>query len=470
MFEDRVLATIRKHGLVRAGDLVLAAVSGGPDSTALLHALVSLAPVLEISLHAAHLNHMLRGAEAEEDARYVQSLCEGLKVPVTVEARDVAAAAREGGLSIEQAARQVRYEFLESVADRVGANRIAVGHTADDQVETILLNILRGAGLDGLGGMPIARGRIIRPLYELTCADVEQYCAEAGLSPRLDSSNMSVQMERNRLRLEVLPALEHEYPAIRRHLLRLGSLAREESAYLSELVRARMPRIVLRQGADEIVLDAGRLRRLAPVLQKRLIREAVRELRGDIAYLEQGHVEAVLELARGRTGRQLHLPLGLRVAMSYGALSMRVPGDAEEPRPQGVLEALSLPGITRVRALGLEVEAQLTGPASVRDEGPDRAMLDFERVREPVFVRTWRRGDRFHPLGAAGMMKLHDFFVNEKVPRDERMLTPIVEDSHGIMWIVGHRLDDRYKVTPATRSVLRLAARHISPEGGVEQR
>jgi tRNA(Ile)-lysidine synthase len=231
-----------------------------------------------------------------------------------------------------------------------------------------------------------------------------------------------------------------------------------------------MRRIVLRQGADEIVLDAGRLRRLAPVLQKRLIREAVRELRGDIAYLEQGHVEAVLELARGRTGRQLHLPLGLRVAMSYGALSMRVSGDAEEPRPQEVLEALSLPGITRVPALGREVEAQLTGPASVRDEGPDRAMLDFERVREPVFVRTWRRGDRFHPLGASGMMKLHDFFVNEKVPREKRMLTPIVEDSQGTMWIVGHRIDDRYKVTVQTRVILRLAARRISPEGGVEQR
>ena len=463
-FEERVLETIKRHDLLSTGDVVLAAVSGGPDSVAMLHALVSLAGALQVPVSAAHLNHMLRGAEANADEQYVRRLCRRFRVPCTTEKKDVARIARQTHMSIEQAARAARYEFLERVADQLNASRIAVAHTSDDQVETILLNLLRGTGSDGLAGMPIRRERIIRPLLEVSRADVREYCAEKGLSPRTDASNLSFKMARNRIRNQVLPLLEREQPAIRANLLRTARVLAREAAFLTDLAQRRLGGIVLQRGPSSVVLNAARLKRADAALQGRIIREAIRYLQGVLTDIEQVHIEAVAALLQGHSGRMLHLPGPLVVSYSQGQLVF-----ATKPLPaqSETCHLLQIPGTVSAPSLGIEICAQAIERArapSIKTQQPLVAMLDRAAVREPVVVRTWQRGDRFHPLGAPGSMKLHDFFINQKIPRHERGRVPIVSDVQGIIWVVGHRIDERCRVTEGTAVVLRLSASRANGE------
>jgi tRNA(Ile)-lysidine synthase len=463
-FELRVLETIKRHGLVRVGDTILAAVSGGPDSVAMLCALLSLAEGLNARVEAAHLNHALRGAESDADQQYVRGLCAQLSVPCTTERLDVAASAREKRMGIEEAARVARYQFLEQVADRVGASRIAVAHTSDDQVETILLNLLRGAGSDGLAGMPIQRGRIIRPLLDVSRADVEKYCAERGLTPRVDSSNLALDAARNRIRNQVLPLLETEQPAIRSSLLRLASLLRRETTLLEQMAQRRLAKILLRRDAGCVVLDAPKLRRSDPALRARIIRAALREVRGGLADIEQVHVEAVAALVEGHSGRALHLPDSLTASYSQGQLLI---SNRALPEPAPAQHILEIPGAVTVPSLAIEIRARLLEqPAAVppNSHRPFEAILDHAALRPPLVVRTWQPGDRFHPMGAPGTMKLHDFFINEKVPRHERRRVPIVADAQGIVWVVGHRIDERFRVSERTRVILSLSAAPASKE------
>jgi len=463
-FEERILETVKRHGLVAPGDAILAAVSGGPDSVAMLCALLSLAERLNVRIEAAHLNHALRGEESDADEHYVSDLCKQLGVACTTGRIEVALQAREKRMGIEQAARAARYQFLEQVADRFGASRIAVAHTSDDQVETILLNLLRGAGSDGLAGMPIQRGRIIRPLLDVSRADVEKYCAERGLTPRVDSSNLALDATRNRIRHQVLPLLEKEQPAIRSSLLRLASLLRRETTLLEQMAQRRLAKILLRRDAGCVVLDAPKLRRSDPALRARVIRAALREIRGGLADIEQVHVEAVAALIEGHSGRALHLPGSLVASYSQGQL---VISNRPLPQPVEMQHILEIPGAVTVPSLAIEIRARLLEqPAAVPPDShrPFEAILDHAALRPPLVVRTWQPGDRFHPMGAPGTMKLHDFFINEKVPRHERRRVPIVADAQGIVWVVGHRIDERSRVTASTRVALALSATPASKE------
>jgi len=456
--EERVLETIKRHGLTSPGDVVLAAVSGGPDSVAMLHALVSLAGALKVRVSAAHLNHMLRGAEADADKQYVRRLCRQFRAPCITGRKDVARIARQKHMSIEQAARAARYEFLERAADRVKASRIAVAHTSDDQVETILLNLLRGTGSDGLAGMPIRRGRIIRPLLDVSRADVEEYCVDKRLSPRSDVSNLSSRMARNRIRNRVLPLLEKEQPTIRANLLRMAALLRQETDFLNELAQRRLARILLKRGSSHLVVNAAALKRADSSLRSRIIREAIRHLQGVLTDIEQVHVEAILALLQGHSGRMIHLPGPLVASYSQGQLVFSTKPLLAQA---GTCDLLEIPGTVGASSLGIEIRAQVVERAkapSIKTQQPLVAMLDRTAVREPVVVRTWQRGDRFHPLGAPGSMKLHDFFINQKVPRHERGCVPILSDAQGIIWVVGHRIDERCRVTERTAVVLRLSA------------
>jgi tRNA(Ile)-lysidine synthase len=473
MLTDTVLATIERRGLISPGERVAVGVSGGPDSVALLHILHELSAELRIELHVAHLNHGLRGAEADEDSQYVLELADSLRLSATVEKRDVAAMARDGGMSLEHAARVARYEFLEKAADACGASKIAVGHTSDDQVETVLLHLLRGAGPEGLAGMPPARGRIIRPLFDAARQDVEDYCASKGLAPRLDSSNLSRDFARNRIRLDLMPLLERDHPALRRHLFRVAEIVREENSFLRDIAVRELERMSLKCEDGEIVISARRLSRRPVALQRRIVREALRLLLEDLRHIEHGHVEALRTLAVGKGGREVHLPRGLRARLQGGRLFISArPKPVEEPiqvewaRPELREWVLSIPGVTPLPELGLEIEAALVPASDARIPEPDPhvAWLDYSRISEPLTARTWRRGDRFHPLGAAGSTKLQDFFVNAKVPREQRGRIPIVVCGQTIAWIVGYRLAEDFKLTPA-RGGLSLSLRAVTLAG-----
>ena len=467
---ENLLATIRRFSMISPGDKVLAAVSGGPDSVALLHALWSLRDELGIGLHVAHLNHSFRGKESDQDAEYVSQLAENLGVGFTVEKVDVPEIQRTLRLSPEEAARLVRYEFLERVADEIAprqrasrsvgrANRIAVGHTADDQVETVFLNILRGTGIDGLSGMPPVRGRIIRPLIEIRRSVVEEYVERHNLHPRIDATNLLATYARNRIRLELLPLLRREYnPDIDTAILRLSELACEDSAYLNMEADEALDRLKTAEAQDTLSVYVPGFLSCRLAIRRRVIRAAVRKWRGGLADIGFVHVEDLLRLLEVGKDFRYELPGPIYVERARENLTFSSSRTAELP----IIYCydLSIPGKTEVPEADVIIEVEITSDIveHVRPPGSFEAVLDRSRIVGKLMVRSWRPGDRIRPLGLGGSKKVQDIFVDKKIPRAARHRIPIIADDEKIVWIAGIALSDLVKVTGDTREFLILRA------------
>ncbi len=441
--------------MLAPGWTLVVAVSGGVDSMVLLHVLAGLGETYGVRLHAAHLDHGLRGLEAERDAAAVAAWGRSLGVPVTVER--AGPLDRRGG-SLQRAARAARYAFLERVADRVGAQRIALGHTRDDVAETLLLNLLRGAGLRGLAAIPPVRGRLIRPLIAVPRERILAYARAHRVPWMEDSSNRSAAYRRNRIRAELIPALAKEYnPNISEVLARTAALLRAEDAYLDSLARMALRRSAQAGRTGEAVLRGPELAELDPVLRRRVLRAALESLPGR-PILPARHL-AGLEawVAAGPQPGRRDLPRVLAAFWERGQLVL-APQSTPPPVPA---VALPIAVATRMAPFGMIFLAERVERAEARvpPPAPEEVWLDAAAAPGGLAVRGWRFGDRFRPLGLGGSKKLQDFFVDAKVARGARGRVPLLVSGDEILWVVGHRVDDRAKVTPATRSLLRVTAR-----------
>ncbi len=458
---DVVRRTIERYGMLAPGDGVVVAVSGGPDSLALLHLLWSLREDFALSLHVAHLNHLLRGEAAEADAAFVRDTAERLGLPVTVEEVPVAALAREEGLSLEEAGRVARYRFFRKVCDAVGFRRVALGHTRDDQAETVLMRLLRGAGPAGLAGIPPVRdGWIIRPLIDVSRADVEAYCRAHGLEPRRDATNESTAFLRNRIRLELLPHLEAVYhPGLRRVLAQTAEILRAEDEWLGEQAAGALSGL-LRADGPHLVLRADGLGRLPPALRRRAVRLAAARLGIAVGALTFDHVERILGLCGARPGKAVALPGGGEARREQDAVVLS-PGRAGLT---GFQYEWAVPGSLNVPEAGVRLTADLLegpsppGDPAFRGDGREVTVLDADRVPLVLTVRSRRPGDRLRPLGLGGEKKLQDLFVDAKVPRRLRDRVPVVAAGDRIAWVVGHRVAGDFAAGPGTvrRLVLRV--------------
>ena len=517
--ESRVIAFIRRHALILPGETVVIGVSGGADSVCLLHLLAAWQEKLDIELHIAHLNHQLRGVESEEDARYVANLAAQLDIAITVERQDVAAYKSQRNCSIEEAARELRYAFLARVADDVGAHRVAVGHTRDDQVETILMHILRGTGTSGLRGLeacsplpfcyPELKAKntglvVIRPLLDITREETMNYCQEHQLEPRIDSSNLSLSFLRNRLRLEMLPLLRGYNPNVDQALLRLAEIAKDDNSFMEQQAFHLWDEVA-RQNGDAIYLDKGKIRDLPVALQRQILRLAVTKILGDTRDIEASHIETARSLLSKRVGKRTSLPHGLVCWSEYddvvirqirggewvsipvlqGEFPLEVPGETilpgwrvlanvspvvgqipssiasrspedSEVHSPSVIASPSFPVILTLNEVkGKNLMALRTGSAE-QSNGSFVADFDLHQAGNELFVRQRQPGDRFQPLGMTMPKKLQDFMVDAKVPLSWRDHIPIVCSAQQIVWVVGWRIDDRVKVTDVTKEVLRL--------------
>ena len=322
--EIRVLRFIRDNRLVDEGTTLLVAVSGGPDSVFLLHTLFNLKDILRVNLHVAHLDHMLRGLDSKADARYVKRLAARLGLPSTIEARDVKSYRARRRISLEEAAREVRYEFLAEVAESIDAAAIAVGHTRDDNVETILMHLVRGTGTGGLRGLQPAvllnpsgkTAAIIRPLLELGREETTGYCLEHGLEPRLDQTNRSMSLFRNRIRLELLPRLRRYNPRVDEALLRTAKIVADELAFLEKEASNLWNRVV-EERDGEIVLDKQGLAAAPEALKRQLLRMSLEELIGNLKDIETRHIEELLQVLDKPAGTTVSLPRGIVFAVEY---------------------------------------------------------------------------------------------------------------------------------------------------------
>jgi len=478
----KVARFARRYDLFLAGQILVAGVSGGPDSLCLLHILTRLAPGLDLQLHVAHLNHGLRGAEAEADARFVATLAHAWKLHVAVGTADVAGLARREGLSLEEAARHARYRFLADVAGSVGARLIAVGHSADDQAETVLMHLLRGSGVAGLRGMlprtdlsdyhlgaqvaqPVV---LVRPLLETTRAEIRAYCEREGLEPRTDESNAALTFFRNRLRHSLMPLLEEYNPAIREVLAHTATLMAGEYEVLAESVERAWTEILRGAGHDEVYLDRAAWRALPVALQRATLRHGIQQLRRSLRNVNWEHVEQALWLANeGTTGQSATLTAGLALEIGYDLLRLG-PEAARgvppaDPVPQIYEPIRLLPYGTTVLPGGWAVVVRQMALEEVPvyyAAGIDRwtAWLDADSLGMELILRPRVPGDRFRPQGLGGhSVRVNEFMINAKVPRAARARWPILEGARGIGWLCGLRVDELAIVKQGTRHVWEIA-------------
>ena len=464
------------RGPAAGASSLVVAVSGGPDSMALLHALLHLRGPLGLSLRGAHLDHGLRGDAGAADAAFVAGTFDDAGAPCVVETADVGAYRAAHRLSPEQAAREVRYAFLARVYREHGADAVALGHTANDQVETILMHILRGSGLTGLRGMAASSARPVdgapvrfaRPLLGVPRADTEAYCDAIGLRPRTDESNRSPEFTRNRIRTELLPLLEELNPTVRDALLRLSAAAARELAWLdAEADQVWADAAEVRD--DSVVLDRRAVGQLPAALGTHLLRRAVGAVKGDLEGVHMRHVDDMTRLLGGPAGRAIDLPGDLRFHVGYDdAVVARADADlCPLPHLEGE-HPLAIPGETR--AGGWLVSARLVDRPSdhaLRLSGEGRgkafhspvARLSPGALDGRLALRTRRPGDRFHPLGAPGSKKLKDFMGDAKVPAAWRDRVPLLVAPRGIAWVAGYRIAEWCRVTPEDPQVVEISLR-----------
>ena len=445
---------------------IVAAVSGGPDSMALLLLLERLREPLDFDLHVAHADHGLRGEEAREDARFVESAARDMGLPVTIGHLDVDALRAGRRMSLEEAAREARYAFLVETAASIEASAIALGHTADDQAETVLMHLLRGSGTSGLAGMPEVshlsasrygeRMALVRPLLDFTKAETHAYCELSGVTPRQDSSNSSLEFTRNRVRLELLPQLEQYNPRFREALLRLSASAAHDLDFLEQAAAEARQRLEVSEVQEGIAFSRSGFLALHPAVRRHLLRILYRELAGATNELTHRHVEDMVRLSSGRTGAWMELPGGLRFEVGYNTLRLSPVRDLPPQGPSIAGEhALSIPGETFVGSWC--VHAELLPPVRGHAEGGSHiAVLDADRAGHRLCVRSRRPGDRIWPLGMSGSRKVQDLMVDDKTPVAERDGVPLVVSEHGVVWVVGHRMAQWARVREDTKRVLRL--------------
>ena len=445
-FTARVRDYAQAEALWQDGDRLLVAVSGGPDSVALLDVLYALKlPWLAV----AHVHHGLR-AEADADAALVEEMAARAGLPFVSVRVDVLARMATTGESLETAARELRYTALRRLARDLRATRIVTGHTADDQAETVLMRLLRGTGVTGLAGIPPRRGEIVRPLLAVRREEILAYLRARELSYCHDASNDSLDMTRNRLRLELLPLLERDYaPGVGARLEQLAVMARRDNAALDGWAAAEFARL-RRPWPDGIALPIES--ELPPGLLRRLWRLALMAVRGSLEDIGFAHLE---EIAALPSGQQLHLP-GARVVREAGSLVFLPAPEETDPEREIALQPLPVPGQLCLAEIGCCVRAEAC-PGAAAIEGGDVAVLDAAAVAGPLTVRGWQAGDRFRPLGAPGTRALQDIFVDAGVPRRLRRRVPVIFDREGIVWLAGFRLADRVKMNGETARSVRLS-------------
>jgi tRNA(Ile)-lysidine synthase len=472
---QQVLATIREHRMLRAGDRVGVAVSGGGDSVALLLLLAELRAELGVALLVVHLNHQLRGAESDADEQFVADLARSRGLDLASERRDVAGEALPQKMNLEEAGRRLRYEFFAELIRSGRAARVAVAHTADDQAETVLARLLRGTGPTGLVAIYPVVGAVIRPLLATRRAVLREYLASRGQPWREDASNLDATRLRARIRQKLLPPLEAEFqPAVVDHLAALAGMARSDEAFWSALLEERFRALVARDSAGLAIRIPDLLQPLdlpaeaLDALRTRLVRRIVAELKAKRAIargqMNAQHVEQVLHLAaEGSSGRALPLPGGIRVERRFDRLIFSIrDATAEKETPEAAFAyeydvALPQQGAAHVTLAEIRRRVRLKvidWPPAAGDTRGSEVALDAELLRPPLVLRNWRPGDAYRPCGSRSVRKLKHLFLDRRIAVRERASWPVLTSAGRLAWASGMPAAAEFEAHAGTRSGL----------------
>ena len=437
--------------MLKGGETVLVGLSGGPDSVCLLTVLHRLKDAFNLTLHAVYVDHNLRPGETPAEIAYCIKLCDDMKVGFRVKSIDVKGYVKEHGGNKQEAARDLRYRAFHEAALESRADRIGLAHNADDQVETVFLRLIRGTGASGLAGMPAKRGPVIRPLLEIERKDIEAFLGYEKIPYVVDSSNLKTDYFRNRFRLMIMPELKKMNPNLIQGMNNTVSILQEEERYLGVIVTKTLMKMISRKTDSRIELFLTPMESMDIVILRRLLRRALDETEG-LRGISFGHIEDIIRLVKeGSSGDRIYLPKGIRVIKDYSLLVIT----SERPGTIASYE-MDVPGEVAIIGAGVVIKTAIEEEGEDFGDGRTSVLLDAGTMNFPLKIRSRRPGDCFFPYGFGKRKKLQDFFVDEKVPRDERDSIPLVLAGDDVIWVAGYRADDRYRVTGSTKKFLRL--------------
>lgn len=451
--------------MISEGDLVIIAVSGGPDSLCLLDILNQIKHQLKISLIVAHVHHGIRKKEADDEARYVKLKAVQLNLPFYQISLSIPEIARKKRLSVEQAGRIERYNFFRKLLKEHKAQKIALGHHVDDQIETILMRIIRGSGLRGLRAIPPVRENFIRPLIECTRSEIESYCMRREISYFYDSTNKEPRYLRNKIRHQLIPLLKDEYnPAIEKSLLQLQDITSTEIEILEGISEHYYLKALKRESIYYIILDNHILSGWPIGIQRSVLRRALRHFKTFLENIQYNHIESIRSLYLKDEGtKTINLPDGIIVQKSYQDLVIANKGNIENKiEPSMILKyQLECGKVTRIPDLNLEFIAyqyefeQSIYERLLYNNDKNRAFFDYDKLKFPLIIRKRQPGDRFQPLNSNFFKKVKSYFIDKKIVLSEREKIMLVTDSSNqIIWIAGFQIDNRFKVSKNTRRIL----------------
>ncbi len=451
MFLGKIRKTVDSFGMIAPGDVIVAGVSGGSDSMALLFALWDLREFYPgTDVIVSHVNHGLRGAESDEDAEFVREAARRLGFPFECVRVDTEGFRKKHGLSLEDAARELRYGFFSDILTKHSAQRIATAHTLNDQAETVIMRLIRGSGSQGLAGIRPSVGNIIRPLINVAKHEVLEYLRSKGESWREDSTNSSDEFLRNRVRNELIPLLESYNPAVEQVLSRVAAVCATEADFISAEAEKRFGKIA-RVVAGGVLGDAEELLREPAAIRFSVMRKSILAAKGDLNSVSAKHLFSIDEVLRSEeSSSEINLPGRVVFHVGHGVFFfVREEKLREFPRTE-----IKTHG-THTISRDLEVTVELTDDASLWGAA-DVGYFTPEKVGFPVTLRSFSEGDRFVPLGMKGAKKLKDFFIDEKIPRFLRKKVPVFETRDGIIWVGGLRTDNRFKADKRKGPWLRI--------------
>lgn len=450
---DDVRKIITRYNMLAYGDKIIVGVSGGPDSLCLLHVLKELSREYDFSLYAVHLNHKFRGKAADSDAAFVRDICRKWDIPAFIEVFDVPAYIKETGLSPEEAGREIRYNLFHKVCEKVGGDKIAVAQNLNDNVETVLMRLMRGSGIDGLKGIEAVRGNIIRPLLEIERFRIEEYCAANGLIPRLDKTNLEPVYNRNKVRLQLIPYIEKNFnPNIMGTLSRFSEIISEENDFL-EIETERELQKIAEILESRVVIDIPKLLNVHRALGRRIIRQCIERLSDTLNGFEFKHFEGILELSKKATGAAIILPHRLKAYRSYNKLILAKTIVRTDKKCYYKLKYDHNSIIDTVNGCIIIERKKINEIGELRGQ-KNTIYIDPSRIKGELVLRNREAGDVFSPIGMKGTKKLKEYFIDEKVPREERDELELIADGNEIVWIVGGRLSEKYKITDETSDVV----------------
>jgi tRNA(Ile)-lysidine synthase len=452
MILDRVKKTIQEYKLLEKKDRILIAYSGGADSTGLLNLLLELREEWSFELFLGHFNHKLRQT-ADEDEQFVRRMAKKYSLPLFVGSKDVRSYARKKKLNIEEAGRVLRYDFLKKTALKIGGAKIATGHTMTDQAETFLMRLMRGSGLRGLGGIfPLVEGTIIRPLIQVERPDIEAYLKKKGIEFSTDESNLDRRFLRNRIRLDLIPYIKKNFePEIVSSLGRITSIIREEDNLLEKIAQEKTKKAISKKN-NQISLEVKHLSSLPRAMARRVVRDFISELRGNLRAISFEDVESVLSLKQGKEFplRKDHV---LRREQDQVFLKGKIPPKIRyEYRWEGQAPL-------EIKELKLTFEGKKIKkgkPLRLDFDDQTSAFLDLGKLKFPLLVRNRREGDRYQPLGAPGQKKLKEIMRAKDIALPERERRPVFLSGDKIVWILGLPVSERFKVEKGTSDIFAL--------------